>query len=449
MEFINDTRNAVRLNDIEKVIPYLGNGVPQAISTDEIKRSKSFQYMCVSKKFIIVTATAERIEQNLLQLQTKSASEVECKVKVSLSGQFLNNAGYGKANRNLAYSLAAAGIDVSVKIDDEDSLDAIPQSDIDGILRFRKNEPTQISITSCVPSFAERPQSEYAILNTTVEAANVPDDFITTCEEFDEIWVVSDFCKSVLADHGITKPIIVVPNALNTSLYKTSVQPHDFKPQLKRFVFVCVATWGHRKGQDVLLRAYSEEFTASDDTTLLFVNGYTDGKDDKSAREIRAALSQKDHPHVARCGRSIPEYEMPRLYKACNAFVLVSRGEGFGLPYLEAGACGLPVVATRHSGHMMFLNDDNAYLLETDGLEEFRHGLTDIHYWDDHLFAAINSDKFNESLRRTLRQLYEQRHEVDPKVAAMLETVRQYSIPRVGKIAAERLRNVWKNHFTS
>lgn len=37
---------------------------------------------------------------------------------------------------------------------------------------------------------------------------------------------------------------------------------------------------------------------------------------------------------------------MPSLYKAADAFVLPSRGEGWGIPYMEAMAMGLPTIGT-------------------------------------------------------------------------------------------------------
>tara|TARA_B100002019_G_scaffold135269_1_gene116612 strand:- start:9071 stop:10246 length:1176 start_codon:yes stop_codon:yes gene_type:complete len=55
---------------------------------------------------------------------------------------------------------------------------------------------------------------------------------------------------------------------------------------------------------------------------------------------------------------SMSENEVAGLYKSSKLTALISatRGEGFGLPLLEAAACGLPVVATNWSGHKDFLD---------------------------------------------------------------------------------------------
>jgi glycosyltransferase involved in cell wall biosynthesis len=52
------------------------------------------------------------------------------------------------------------------------------------------------------------------------------------------------------------------------------------------------------------------------------------------------------------------EKEVAGLYKSDKLTALISatRGEGFGLPLLEAAACGLPVIATNWSGHKDFLD---------------------------------------------------------------------------------------------
>src|SRR6185436_1074197 len=43
----------------------------------------------------------------------------------------------------------------------------------------------------------------------------------------------------------------------------------------------------------------------------------------------------------------IPEEEKADHYRLADVFVMPGRGEGFGIVYLEAMACGIPVIASR------------------------------------------------------------------------------------------------------
>ena len=82
--------------------------------------------------------------------------------------------------------------------------------------------------------------------------------------------------------------------------------------------------------------------------------------------ELRLVLAGKPHPTetpvlkalVQKLGilghvefRSyVPYTELPDLYRGALAFVYPSLWEGFGLPILEAMACGTPVITSRGSG---------------------------------------------------------------------------------------------------
>lgn len=58
-----------------------------------------------------------------------------------------------------------------------------------------------------------------------------------------------------------------------------------------------------------------------------------------------------------------PQPEIPRLYARCDAWLWPSRREGFGLPILEALACGTPVVATPAGAAPELLGDGGGALL--------------------------------------------------------------------------------------
>ena len=63
--------------------------------------------------------------------------------------------------------------------------------------------------------------------------------------------------------------------------------------------------------------------------------------------------------------------------RACSVFVLPSRNEGLGCVYLEAMACGKPVIACRGQGiEEIIEHGRNGWLIPVDGLDELAHGLS-------------------------------------------------------------------------
>jgi glycosyltransferase involved in cell wall biosynthesis len=79
-----------------------------------------------------------------------------------------------------------------------------------------------------------------------------------------------------------------------------------------------------------------------------------DGNDGKRLREKARTLGLADR--VVFTGRVV-EQEKADLYRLADAYVMPSRGEGFGIVLLEAMACGVPVVASRIDGGREALRD--------------------------------------------------------------------------------------------
>ena len=69
-------------------------------------------------------------------------------------------------------------------------------------------------------------------------------------------------------------------------------------------------------------------------------------------------------PDIVLWDQSSSADEMAALYRSASAFVLPSRGEGWGRPYMEAMACGLPTIGTRYLGSADFMTDENSFLVD-------------------------------------------------------------------------------------
>lgn len=163
-----------------------------------------------------------------------------------------------------------------------------------------------------------------------------------------------------------------MPLGVDTNRYNPKAHTYNIDMDLNDFVFISVFKWNYRKGWDVLLKSYMEEFSSEDNVSLLIVSR-TDvyHKPDVILNDFTAVkntINKKEDylPHVGLFDEKIHEKDMPSLYKRANAFVLISRGEGFGYPYCEAAACGLPVIGSNCSGQTDYLSEDNSFLVEPD-----------------------------------------------------------------------------------
>jgi phosphatidylinositol alpha-1,6-mannosyltransferase len=118
-----------------------------------------------------------------------------------------------------------------------------------------------------------------------------------------------------------------------------------------RPVVVCVSRLMPRKGQDVLIRALPAVQRAVPDTALLLVGG------GPSRERLESLAASTGVAASVMFTGSVPWPELPSYYGAGDVFAMPCRTrlggvdvEGLGIVFLEAAACGLPVVAGDSGG---------------------------------------------------------------------------------------------------
>ncbi|AIQ63411.1 glycosyl transferase family 1 [Paenibacillus stellifer] len=217
----------------------------------------------------------------------------------------------------------------------------------------------------------EKEKKRYArvILNTVWETTRTPDRWKLNMNRFDAIFVPSRQNREALRSSGVKVPIYIVPHGVNTGEYRPDHPKMQVPGAGGRFVFVSVFGFQHRKNPEGLLRAYWEEFSERDQVLLIIkTNGYSPSENEAWIRsQIRRYKQQlgitKRTAPVLVIGRRLSPEQLKGLYTLGNVFVLPTRGEGVGLPFLEAMASGTPVIATGWGGHMDFLNSGNSFLV--------------------------------------------------------------------------------------
>lgn len=107
-----------------------------------------------------------------------------------------------------------------------------------------------------------------------------------------------------------------------------------------RFVLY-LGTLEPRKGIDTLLDAWAQIAARHEDVLLVI-----GGKAGWYAERLHAQAQRLGLAERVRWLDYVPPSDLPLLYTAAEVFVFPSRYEGFGLPPLEAMACGTPVVTS-------------------------------------------------------------------------------------------------------
>ncbi|HWC61474.1 MAG TPA: glycosyltransferase, partial [Verrucomicrobiae bacterium] len=205
-----------------------------------------------------------------------------------------------------------------------------------------------VTVRHAWPPNWSRPKSGKFVVVQPWEFGSLPEQWVKDLASVDEAWVPSEYVRNVYVDSGVpANKVFVVPNGVDTTKFHPQVAPMKLTTD-KKFKFLFVGGTILRKGPDVLLKAYLEAFTAADDVCLVIKDfgGKTVYAGQTFEEKIRAAQTTPNAPEILYLNNELAPEELPGLYRACDCLVLPYRGEGYGLPVVEAMACGLPVMVT-------------------------------------------------------------------------------------------------------
>jgi glycosyltransferase involved in cell wall biosynthesis len=182
----------------------------------------------------------------------------------------------------------------------------------------------------------------------------------------DRVLAVSRYTRDRLSAATGIEPdnIAILPNAVSAQRFAIAPKPRrlldklGLRPDTPVILTVCRLAAAERyKGYDQIIRALPRILAAVPDAHYVLVGS---GPDRARIEElIRAARLQS---HITLSGH-VPDDELADYYNLCDIFAMPSKAEGFGIVYLEALACGKPVLAGNRDGSRDALADGELGLL--------------------------------------------------------------------------------------
>jgi glycosyltransferase involved in cell wall biosynthesis len=239
-------------------------------------------------------------------------------------------------------------------------------------------------------------------IETTIAAA----EWVDACNRMDVVFTISEHSKNVLLNSKfgkmtpegqplgtleLVKPIEVLHNCIDQSIFKKLEYESDVSPSIRKtleeipekFCYLFVGHWlrgdlgEDRKNVGLLVKIFLETFKQVKDkptpALILKTSGGGFSILDKieilnKINAIRKTVELSDGqlmPNIYLLHGELTDTEMNSLYNhpKVKAHVSFTKGEGFGRPLLEASISGKPVIASGWSGHMDFLNSEEAILV--------------------------------------------------------------------------------------
>lgn len=224
----------------------------------------------------------------------------------------------------------------------------------------------------------------------------------------DYVVVVSDdLGRAVLSlEPSTAGKVRTIYNGVDSALLPLAGSDSDSQLSAKDFrrSIISVGQFIPRKGYDVLVRAFTTVASQFPDLRLVLIG--QDGPEFERLQHliVSLALTGRVEIHL-----NVPHKEVSRFLSKATLYASASRGEGFPLAVLEAGAAGLPVICTRAPGQRELVNDGlTGRMVEVDDAAALADAIVDLLKNPDK--ARRLADNFSEEVKAkyTWQNAYEQ-----------------------------------------
>lgn len=368
-------------------------------------------------------------------------------MNVGYSGPIFDHSGYGEANRHDIAALESAG----AKVIGESVSYVRDSTDLGSLAELmhsviHRNDDYKVKIIHTTPNVYKNhmERGKYHIGRLFWETDKLPQEFVDGCNMMDEIWTGSEANVQAAKKGGVNVQIHVIPQAIQTE--RPECEPYQIA-DFDGFLFYSIFEWIDRKNPQALLEAYWRAFQNKENVGLLIKTYFRDFSFTHKkmiSDQIKALKERIDLPYfppVFVFKELLDRDQMWRLHKSGDCFISVHRGEGWGLPQVEAMLAGNPIISTGYGGCHEYLKDgEDAYLLDYDmsPVSGMRHSAK----WYD---SSQNwADVSIKDIIEKMRLAYSQKEKSVIGKNGWKTVSEKFSPSAVGKIMLNRLNEISK-----
>ena len=218
----------------------------------------------------------------------------------------------------------------------------------------------------------------------------------------DKVISVSPVFQKIIENKFNVKNIYI-PNVVDTDIFKFESSNNK---NTKEFNFISVGNLIKHKRMHLTIKAFNKAFADQENINLTIIGG---GPEHKNLEKLIKDLNLENRVRLT--GR-IERKEIAKHFKKSDCFVLASKGETFGVVFIEAMASGLPVIATRCGGPEHFIKEEQGLLIEKDNLDQLvaamKNMYQNIDNYNGKKIAQMTVEQFSpESVAEQITKVYE------------------------------------------